>query len=169
MTRTEMRDTYPIEMLLWSIALPGFAQILNKHYIKGILFIILEFLINVQGHLNEAIVYSFQGDTQQAISIVDYQWIMFYPCLYVFAMWDAYKSAKEKLHIKRNPFESIPFSIAAYITTVGVIFSSKPIFSITFGPIFTPIISVIIGFLIGNFVRKLLLAILHTRSDKEYT
>lgn len=36
-----------IESILWSIALPGFPKILNGRYLKGILFIILEFLINV--------------------------------------------------------------------------------------------------------------------------
>ncbi len=150
------RETYPIEMICWSIALPGFGQLLNKHYIKAIIFITMEFLINVQGRINQAIVYSFQGDIQNAIITVDYQWIMFYPCLYVFAMWDAYKSAKERSNSKAIPFESIPFSVAAYITTIGVIYSNKPIFSITFGPIFTPIIAIVFGFILGVFLLKFL-------------
>ena len=32
----------PTEKLLWSIALPGFGQMLNGKYVKGILLIILE-------------------------------------------------------------------------------------------------------------------------------
>ncbi|MFZ3589840.1 hypothetical protein ACOI1C_11295 [Bacillus sp. DJP31] len=151
------RETYPIEMIFWSIALPGFGQILNKHYLKAIIFITLEFLINVQGRINVAIVYSFQGDIDLAIQAVDYEWIMFYPCLYVFAIWDAYKGAKERVGMKQHiPFESIPYSIAAYFTTIGVIYSNKPILSITFGPIFTPIIAITIGFIIGGIVKKVL-------------
>lgn len=38
----------PKERLLWSIALPGFGQFLNKKYLKGIVFVFLEFLVNVQ-------------------------------------------------------------------------------------------------------------------------
>jgi len=45
------------EVLFWSIALPGFGQILNKKYAKGILFILLEFTINLQANLNEAIIF----------------------------------------------------------------------------------------------------------------
>lgn len=152
----KIRHTYPIEMLLWSIALPGFGQILNGHFIKAIMFVILEFLINVQGKLNLAIVYSFHGEISRAIEVVNYQWIMFYPCLYVFAMWDAFKGGRERANMKPIPYESVPFSVAAYICTIGVIYSNRPILSITFGPIFTPIIFVIIGFIIGRFVQKFL-------------
>jgi hypothetical protein len=78
-----------IEKLLWSIALPGFGQLLNHKYIKGILLITLEFLVNVLSNFNKAIILSFQGDILSAIKITNYQWLMFYPCLYFFAMWDA--------------------------------------------------------------------------------
>ena len=81
----------PYEKLLWSIALPGFGQLLNGKYIKGILFIFLEFLVNVQANFNEIIILSFQGDIEKAIVQADYQWLMFYPCLYFFAIWDAFK------------------------------------------------------------------------------
>ncbi len=36
-----------MEKLFWSIALPGFGQLLNGKYLKGGLFIFLEFLINI--------------------------------------------------------------------------------------------------------------------------
>ena len=39
--------TEKLEAILWSIALPGFAQLLNKKFVKGIFFIFLEFLVNV--------------------------------------------------------------------------------------------------------------------------
>lgn len=84
------------EALLWSIALPGFGQFLNGSVIKGIAFIILEFLVNVQSNFNLAIMYSFTGEINKAIEITDFQWLMFYPCLYMFAMWDAYREANGK-------------------------------------------------------------------------
>src|SRR5699024_6540294 len=83
----------PKEILLWSIAFAGFGQLLNRKYVKGILLIVLEFLINVKGNINWVILLSFQGEIQQAIQQADYQWLMFYPCLYFFAIWDAYKDA----------------------------------------------------------------------------
>jgi hypothetical protein len=41
-----------IEKVLWSIALPGFGQLLNGKFLKGLLLIVLEFLINVQSNFN---------------------------------------------------------------------------------------------------------------------
>ena len=83
----------PKEKLLWSIALPGFGQLLNGKYLKGILFIVLEFTINVQSHFNELILFSFNWDIEKAVEHTEYQWLMFYPCVYFFAMWDAFKDA----------------------------------------------------------------------------
>ncbi|MED4990297.1 hypothetical protein [Parageobacillus toebii] len=82
-----------MEQLMWCIALPGLGQLLNKKYFKGTLFILLEFLINVQSQFNEAIRLSFLGNNKEAIDVVDFQWLMFYPCLYFYAMWDAVKDA----------------------------------------------------------------------------
>lgn len=36
-----------IESALWSIAIPGLGQLLNKKYFKGIILIALEFLIRL--------------------------------------------------------------------------------------------------------------------------
>src|SRR5689334_16865650 len=81
----------PFEKLLWSIALPGFGQFLNGKILKGLLFVFLEFLINSKGNFNKVIMLSFQGKIEEAILLTNYQWLMFYPCLYFFAMWDAWK------------------------------------------------------------------------------
>lgn len=51
-----------VENILWSIAFPGFAQLLNGKYLKGFLFIGLEFLINARANFNYAILFSFHGD-----------------------------------------------------------------------------------------------------------
>lgn len=151
------KSTAPVEMIFWSVALPGFGQLLNHQFLKAALLILLEFLINVLGNINLAIVHSFQGRIDLAIQVVDYRWIMFYPCLYVFAIWDAYITAKRMAKLPDQPFESIPFAFAAYIITIGVIFSNKPILGVTFGPIFTPIMSLFVGFFLGGILRKILL------------
>ncbi|MBB6450241.1 hypothetical protein HNR44_002224 [Geomicrobium halophilum] len=75
-----------LEAILWGITFPGFAQLLHRSYVKGIAFIVIEILVNVQGNLNTLIVLSFQGYTQEAVQQADYLWIMFYPCLYFFGI-----------------------------------------------------------------------------------
>lgn len=90
------KDDRSVEILLWNIALPGFGQLLSGKYVKGILFIALELLINVQANFNKAILLSFHGEINQAIEQTNYQWLMFYPCLYMFAMWDGYRNVGER-------------------------------------------------------------------------
>ncbi|WP_100013346.1 hypothetical protein [Lentibacillus sediminis] len=142
-----------MEKLLWSIALPGFGQLLNRKFLKGILLIFLEFLVNVLGNFNKIIIFSFQGDIDMAIEQANNQWLMFYPCLYFFAMWDAYKDAGGG----NKPYAFLPFVFAAYFVTVGTIYSSKlTIFGVLLGPIWLPMLSVIPGLIVG-FLLKIIL------------
>ncbi|WP_235867292.1 hypothetical protein [Priestia abyssalis] len=139
------------EKLFWSIALPGFGQILNQRYIKGITLILLEFLVNIQANFNLAILLSFQGDIPSSIEVTNYQWLMFYPCLYFFSIWDAFKDAGGG----KDPFSFLPFVFAAYFVTIGTIYSGEmTIFGVLFGPVFLPMIFVIPGVFIGLIVKK---------------
>ncbi|MDC3413587.1 hypothetical protein NC797_09050 [Aquibacillus sp. 3ASR75-11] len=143
-----------MEKLLWSIALPGFGQLLNKKYVKGIIFIFLEFLVNAQANFNEVIIFSFQGNIQAAIEQTNYPWLMFYPCLYFFAMWDAYKDAMDET----SPYLFLPFVFSAYFVTVGLIYSSKmTIFGALIGPVWLPILFVLPGVFTGYVIRWIVL------------
>jgi hypothetical protein len=149
-----MRSLPKLEALLWSIALPGFPQLLTGQLVKGILFVLLEFLINIQSNFNEAIMQSFLGNTKQAAQIIDYQWLMFYPCLYMFAMWDAYKFALQK----EEKLAYLPFVFSAYTVTVGLMYSPRVYILDKFiGPIFFPMLCVIPGVIIGLMIKKILL------------
>jgi len=138
------------EVLLWSIALPGFGQLLNKKYFKGFILITLEVIVNVKGRINIVIMNSFLGEMEKAIQEADFLWLMFYPCLYLFAIWDAYRDAGAN----KYPYLYIPFVFSAYFGTLGVIYSTRiKIFGFLIGPVFLPILSMIIGFLIGQIIR----------------
>ncbi|WP_342664535.1 hypothetical protein [Siminovitchia fordii] len=71
-----------------------FGQLLNGKIFKGCLF--FRFLINIQSNFNKIILLSFHGQIEEAFQQAQYQWLMFYPCLYFFAMWDAYKDAGDE-------------------------------------------------------------------------
>lgn len=144
-----------IESILWSIALPGFPQILNGRYLKGILFIVLEFLINIMANFNEAIRLSFIGNIEGAVSQANYQWLMFYPCLYFFAMWDAFKDAGGG----KKPYSYLPFVSSAAFVTVGVIYLTQiKVFGVLLGSVWFPMLCVIPGLIIG-FSLKLILKV----------
>ncbi|MDN4493010.1 hypothetical protein [Ureibacillus aquaedulcis] len=139
-----------IEKVFWSVALPGFGQILNGQFIKGVFFVGLEVLINVQANLNKVIIYSFQGNMKAAIENTNYAWLMFYPCLYMFAIWDAYRYAEGEV----SPYIFLPFVFSAYFGTIGVTYSSRlELFGVLLGPVFLPILFLISGICIGFFIK----------------
>ena len=71
---------------------------------------------------------------------------MFYPCLYLFAIYDAYRDAGG---VER--FSFLPFVISAYMGTIGVIYSPYLL-----GPIWLPILFLILGTVIGMTLQKLI-------------
>lgn len=149
------------EVLFWSIAFPGFGQLLNRKYVKGFILIALEFLINIKGKINIVIIQSFLGEMELAINQANYQWLMFYPCIYLFAIWDAYKDAAIGTE---GTFTYIPFVFSAYTGTIGVIYSSTfTMFDQLIGPIFLPIISIVIGFIIGYILKIIINSFLKSR------
>lgn len=144
----------PLERLLWSIAFPGFGQFLNGKYLKGLIFLTLEFLINVQANFNEIIILSFQGEIEHALIHTNYQWLMFYPCVYFFAMWDAFRDAGGG----KKPYSFLPFVFSAYFVTVGCIYSSKAhLFGVLVGPVWLPMLAVIPGLIVGFSLKYFLL------------
>jgi hypothetical protein len=149
-----------LEKVLWSIAIPGFGQFLNKKYIKGIVLILLEIIINVKANINTLIVLSFYGKTELAVQQADYQWLMFYPCVYVYSIWDAYRDSRENV----SPFFSIPFAFSAYVETIGVIYSKTfRINGVLLGPIFLPMICIFIGLGLGFMIRSLIIKKVHKK------
>ena len=139
-----------MERLLWSIAFPGFGQLLNKQFIKGLLFISLEILVNYQAHFNQIIPYSFQGYPERAIAEANINWLLFYPCIYFFSMWDAYRNAGEPV----SRFSYLPFVFCAYFVTLGLLLSSeKGGFGSNIGPVFFPILCVIPGIFLGLLLK----------------
>ncbi|KEF36757.1 hypothetical protein M670_04008 [Schinkia azotoformans MEV2011] len=141
------------EKLMWSIALPGFGQFLNGKIVKGIVLVALEFLINVKANFNKIILLSFNGKINEAVHETDLEWLMFYPCLYFFAMWDAVKDAGGG----KDHFSFLPYVFSAFFVTVGLMYSSNlKIFGIFFGPVWLPMLFVIPGVITGLITKKIM-------------
>lgn len=85
----------PWAAFLWSIAMPGCGQIYNRDWFLGLLLLASEFIINCKSNLNQAIFLSFHFDLAQARTIIDYQWGLFYPSIYTYALWNAFNRAVE--------------------------------------------------------------------------
>jgi hypothetical protein len=143
-----------IDHMIWSIALPGCGQLLNGKIVKGLVLLILEFLINQQSSLNGVIIASFQGNIEQAIQLTNYQWLMYYPCFYMFSIFDAYRDAANS----SRPYSALPFASAAFLATVGVVFSDKvKVCGVWIGPVWLPMFFCFVGIGIGMLIRTVLL------------
>ena len=79
----------------WSAAIPGFGQIATGSYIKGFLLVIWEIVINLQANINIAILYSFTGRFELAKQVLDKRWMLLYVPVYIYAIWDSYRSTVE--------------------------------------------------------------------------
>ena len=129
---------------LFSMLMPGFGQIYNQQYIKGIFFVILEHYDNVSANINKAIQLDFNGFRQQALETVIYDGLLFYPGFYIYAVWDAWFYAKEGANKTKT---AIPFIIGGFLGEFSSIYSSKiPIPSLT--SVLLMIIPMIIGLIV---------------------
>lgn len=157
-----MKKKTRLEVLLWSIAFPGFGQYLNGQLVKGTVFVVLEIIINLNSHFNKAIMLSFQWQIEQAINSVNYQWLMFYPCIYLFAIWDAFKHASAH---DIPPYSFFPFVLSAYTVTIGIMYSNEiTIFGKLFGPVWLPMLFLIPGLIIGFLLSSMLKSIHKTKT-----
>ncbi|TYR81222.1 hypothetical protein FZC66_05000 [Priestia megaterium] len=89
-TQLHLRNPYIVAW--WSTAFPGFGHLLLSKYIRGLLLFVWEVYINIHANLNIAMVYSFTGRIDQAKEILNTQWILLYIPVYLFAIWDSYRT-----------------------------------------------------------------------------
>lgn len=79
----------------WSAAFPGFGHIMLCNYVKGFLLVGWEFFVNIQANLNLSIYYSFTGKFNLARNTLKIEWAILYVIVYVFAIWDTYRTTVE--------------------------------------------------------------------------
>ncbi|BCB04174.1 hypothetical protein KH172YL63_23070 [Bacillus sp. KH172YL63] len=51
-----------------------------------------EVIINLKAHVNLAMIYSFQGNIPMAKEVLNTQWLLIYIPVYIFAIWDSYRT-----------------------------------------------------------------------------
>lgn len=89
-SQIHLRNPYIIAW--WSAAFPGFGHLLLAKYHRGYILFIWEIIVNINAHLNLAMVYSFQGNISMAKEVLDTRWLLMYIPVYLFAIWDSYRS-----------------------------------------------------------------------------
>lgn len=129
---------------LFSILMPGFGQIYNRQFVKGVAFILLEHFDNMYGNINKAIYLDFNGLHEEAVNVLNYEGALFYAGFYVYVVWDAWYYAKEGAN---KTTTAIPFLIGGFLGVMATIYASKlpyPVLSIGLFMIIPMIVGMIV-------------------------
>jgi len=136
---TQFQQRNPYIIAWWSAAFPGFGHMLLSKYLRGFLLFFWEMVININAHLNEAIVYTFMGEFEKTTSVLDTRWVAFYLPVYFFAIWDSYRTTIDinsiALLAERENHSFNSFSIGAL--EINYLDKRKPIMAFIWS-IFTP-------------------------------
>lgn len=108
MSQLHLRN--PVVVAWWSAAFPGVGHLLLNRYLRGYMLFFWEILVNLQSHLNSAMVYSFCGEIDKAKEVLEPRWIVMYIPVYIFCIWDSYRSTADmnKLYLLADR-ENAPF------------------------------------------------------------
>ncbi|WP_317972108.1 hypothetical protein [Paenibacillus sp. CCS19] len=91
----QIKPRNPWVVAWWSAAFPGFGHLLLGYYTKGFVLIVWELFINTKVNLNEAMVYSFLGQFDEAKLALVPRWLLLYIPIYIYAIWDSYSKTIE--------------------------------------------------------------------------
>ncbi len=100
-TTTQLHLKNPFVVAFFSFSYPGFGQLINHRYAKAFILIGWEIFINQKANINIGIMYSLLGQFDQAKEVLNEKWLMLYVGMYMFSIWDTYRSTVElnKLYI----------------------------------------------------------------------
>lgn len=114
-TQIHLRNPYIIAW--WSAAFPGFGHLLLSKYLRGFVLFIWEVVVNIKANVNLAMIYSFQGEIDMAKDILDTRWLLIYIPVYIFGIWDSYRTTVDlnKIYLlaEREEHRFNSFSIGA--------------------------------------------------------
>lgn len=102
----------------WSAAFPGFGHINMGIYVKGFIFMFWEIIINVHSRINEAMVYSFNGNFDMAKEVLNTRMVLLYIAIYIITIWDSYRQCVDlNKHYLLAEFENasiVPFNMNGF-------------------------------------------------------
>ena len=90
-TTNQLHLMNPYIVALWSFLTPGLGNLLHDRVMKGLILILWGLLVNNAAKINLAIGYSFTGDFNSAIHVIDTRWFLLYIAVFIYAIWDSYR------------------------------------------------------------------------------
>lgn len=88
----------PFVVACASVAFPGMGYFFLDKYVSGYLLFLWALWVNSNAHINLALLYSLTGRFQMAKDALDINWFLLYTPIYIFAIWDTYRSTVDLNH-----------------------------------------------------------------------
>jgi hypothetical protein len=85
--------------VFWTLVTPGIGHIMSRNIIPGFYLLVWHIIVVYQSRLNEGVLYSLTGQFQKAIDVMNMEWSLFIPSVYMFAVCDYYYRAVESNEI----------------------------------------------------------------------
>jgi hypothetical protein len=102
----------------WSAAFPGFGHLQLGMYVKGVMLITWEIIINLHTKINLAMVYSFTGQFDMAKQVLNKRLLLLYIAVYLYTIWDSYRQTidlnKHYLLAESEKAPIVPFKMTGY-------------------------------------------------------
>lgn len=80
----------PYTTLFWSMIMPGLGMFQSHRTILFLFMLLCWSVVIIFSNIYEAFFYSMMGDIDMAISVLNPQWALFVPSMYVFSMYSSY-------------------------------------------------------------------------------
>lgn len=91
-TTVQLHLKNPWVVAFFSFSYPGFGHLMQHRYAPAITLILWETFINTSAKINLGILYSLTGEFEKAKEVLDERWLIFYLGIYIFGIWDSYRS-----------------------------------------------------------------------------
>ncbi|MGG0856739.1 hypothetical protein [Metabacillus fastidiosus] len=109
----------PLMAIFWSLTIPSLGQIYQHRILQGFFTLLWAILIIYFSHFIEATHYLYLGDIKKSTSVLNIQWLMFFPSFYFFTVYDSYMNTvelnklfkKEQKNYLKNHFQPSDFKI----------------------------------------------------------
>lgn len=86
----------PWMAVFWAAMLGGAGHFHNMQLLKGTVLMGWYLVVAIKSGLNIALYHTLTGEFDLAKQVVDYEWLLFWPSVYLFNIWDAYHDCVEQ-------------------------------------------------------------------------
>jgi hypothetical protein len=92
----------PITALLWSMTIPSMGQLYIHRIFIGFFTLVMTVIVMYLSHFLEALHYVILGDIEKSTGVLDAQWLLYFPSLYFFSIYDSYTNTVENNKLYEN-------------------------------------------------------------------